>query len=149
MAACHNVRRARARQRALAGEVAGAAADLEAIEAPPTIALLCQWAALAHQSGDTTRGNQLAAEARGRNAAAAALALVAEMNRLKLSRAVRARHDAALHATFAGPADVPSAIALAEIVHDQASVTPEYRGQSGHQTRVQRYVASALASLNS
>jgi tetratricopeptide (TPR) repeat protein len=149
IAVCHIVRRARARQRALTGDAAGAAADLEAIDAPPTIALLCQRAALAHYCGGTTDGDRLVAEARGQNAAAAALALAAEATRLKMPRAMRAPHDTALRAAFAGPADVPSAIALAEIVYDQGSVTPEYRGQSGHQTKVRRYVVDSLWSLSS
>jgi len=83
------------------------------------------------------------------NAAGAALGLVAELTRLKLPRAIRAPYDAVLSESLAAAADVPSAIALAEIVRDQSTCPTPYRGQSAHQTKVRRYVASSLSTVSS
>jgi hypothetical protein len=68
---------------------------------------------------------------------------------LKLPRAIRAPFDAVLSETLAAVADLPSAVALTEVIHDQSTCVIPYRGQSAHQTKVRRYVANALGALTS
>jgi hypothetical protein len=147
VAASNRALRSRAQVSAQAGDAAQAEADLRAVnEATPSIALLSQRAALAFQIGDVVHGEERASAARAIDEPAAALALVAEMSRLKIRRPVRAPFEAALRQAWTGPSKITSAIALAEIAHDQSRHQAEFRGFKGHLAKVRRYVERALDS---
>jgi hypothetical protein len=141
----------RARQRAAAGDLAAARADLDAAlalrDGRPAPGLLAQAAALAFKAGDAE-----AAEERLRQIATAghplgaAYAVLAEATRLKLPRLLKQRCERAFTNALAAPPTGSAAVALTGEFLAQQRAPGTYLGQKTHEKKIQTYVEKVLAA---
>jgi tetratricopeptide (TPR) repeat protein len=142
-AAYNQALRLRARERAAAGDLRGAASDLHSVS-EASISVLCQRSALASAIGNAVEADKLATEANLISGIGATFAMLAELTRLRQPRSARTVFEKEWKLRMTVGGSTADAIAIAEVALEQANAGHDYRGFRSHLAQVRKFIERSI-----